>query len=590
MSKTKGLFFLSLLYSITTYAEMSGQYLETRDLSVGANHVCALTTAGVKCFGNAEEMTTKVPADLKNVSQLSAGNRFSCGITDKGIRCWGEIPGTTRRDLLIGPRELKSPRLLSVGFDHACAVGAMDKIKCWGKNEQGEGTPPAGLRNISELSLGMTNSCAIAEGKVVCWGIKNTGSIQVPENLLHPRKLTSGWWHHCVQTDEGARCWGHPFKDSLMPEDPTLGSIVSGGMLNCAMSGTGVKCWDETGKVSVLEGSESTKQLRVGSSFICAVTEEFGVRCWARRGESYKRMAAFVPAGGLSNIEKVAAGNAGTCVYGDDDEVKCWGSNPDGSLDIPSQIPGPLNVFSLGARRLCTIGKEGPKCYGGQRIDFDVPKNIGNVSMISSGGYQICAADKSKVSCWGEDVREGLKVPANLINISQISSGFTHACAVANNQVTCWGGTGLISGVNPVKKMKNPKAICAGGTFSCGIDAAGKVTCWGKKIPFGEEFGKEIYKEIYGHDSTAVLRVPKKINGAVEIACGLSHACAIYKGQIKCWGDNGFAGNKLAPKAPVKNPRMLTAGWNHTCAMGDNGLSCWGEGINLSMPTYSLEK
>lgn len=586
MSKTKGLFFLSLLYSISTFAEIRGQYLETKELSVGANHVCALTSAGVKCFGNAEELTTKVPVDLKTVSQLRAGNRFSCGITNKGIRCWGEIPGTNKRDLLIGPKDLKSPRLLSVGYDHACAVGAADKIKCWGKNEQGEGSPPVGLKNITEISLGMTNSCAIADGKIVCWGIQNTGSLSVPENLFNPRGLTSGWWHHCVQSDEGVKCWGHPYKDSPTPDDPTLSSVVSGGMLNCAMSSTGVKCWDETGKVSLLEGSETTKDLKVGSSFICGITEEFGLRCWSRRGEVYKKMVAFVPGGGLSDIEKVSAGNASTCVYGDADEVKCWGSNPDGSLDIPSQITGPLSAFTLGARRLCTIGKEGPKCFGGQRIDFDVPKNIGNVSLISSGGYQICAANKTKVSCWGEDVREGLKVPAGLINISQISSGFSHACAVANNQVICWGGTGLIRGVNPVKKMKNPKAICAGGTFSCGIDDLGKVTCWGKKIPFAEEFGKELY----GIDPEAALRVPKKINGAVEIACGLGHACAIYKGQIKCWGDNGFAGNKLTPKVPVKNPRMLTAGWNHTCAMGDNGLSCWGEGINLEMPKYSLEK
>ena len=98
----------------------------------------------------------------------------------------------------VGQRELKEPRLLAVGYDHACAVGKNNKIKCWGKNEMGEGTPPEGLTNITELSLGMTNSCAIADKKIICWGIKNTGSTEVPENLTNPRNLTSGWWHHCV--------------------------------------------------------------------------------------------------------------------------------------------------------------------------------------------------------------------------------------------------------------------------------------------------------------------------------------------------------------------------------------------------------
>jgi|GEM_PF-756151 len=578
-------FFISL-FSLNSFSEVRGPYLETSELAVGSNHACAVTSGGIKCFGNAESVSTTVPGDLKNMTQLQAGNRFSCGITVKGIRCFGEIPGSTRQDILIGPKDLKNPRLLAVGFEHACAVGESDKIKCWGKNEQGEGTPPAGLKNITELSLGMTNSCAIAEGKVICWGLKNTGSLQVPENLLNPKNLTSGWWHHCVQTDEGIKCWGHPFDQTVVPDDSTITSISSGGLLNCGLSSTGVKCWDETGKTFLLPESETTKSLKVGSSFVCALTEAHGVMCWGPRSGVYKRLLSFVPAGGIANIEKISAGNAGTCVYGDNDEVRCWGLNPDGSLDIPNQIPGPLAVFSLGARRLCTISAEGPKCYGGQRIDFDVPKTVGNVSMISSGGYQICAADKAKATCWGEDVRDALQVPKNLTNITQISSGFTHACAVANGQVSCWGGTGLIRGVNPEKKMKNPRAICAGGTFSCGIDEKGKVSCWGKKIPFGNEMGKELF----GMDTTKVLKVPRQINDAVEISCGLSHACAIYKGQLKCWGDNGFAAENLNPKVTIKNPRMLTAGWNHTCAMGDNGLNCWGNGINLQMPKYSLEK
>lgn len=590
MLKLNGLLSLIILSTFFTpfhlNAEIRGQYFESSDLTVGSNHVCAVTSGGVKCFGNAEAVTTKIPTTLKTVTQLQAGNRFSCGLTDKGVRCWGEIPGTTKKDLLIGQRELKEPRLLAVGYDHACAVGKNNKIKCWGKNEMGEGTPPEGLTNITELSLGMTNSCAIADKKIICWGIKNTGSTEVPENLTNPRNLTSGWWHHCVETDEGAKCWGHPYNETVNPDDPTISGVVSGGLLNCAMSSTGVKCWDETGKTSLLEGSESTKKLKMGSSLICAITDEHGIMCWKQRSEGFKKMMSFVPSGGIANIEKIAAGNANTCVYGDNEEVKCWGNNPDGSLDIPTQIPGPLSAFSLGARRLCTISKEGPKCFGGQRIDFDVPKNLGDVSMISSGGYQICAASKSKLSCWGDDIRDALQVPSSLTNISMISSGFTHACASANNEVTCWGGSGLIRGVNPDKKMKNPRAICAGGTFSCGIDEWGKVSCWGSKISFSSEMGKELF----GMDTKAVLKVPRKISDAVEISCGLSHACAIYKGQINCWGDRGLTGTKLSPKVAVKNPRMLTAGWNHTCAMGDNGLACWGDELNLEMPKYSLEK
>lgn len=581
-----GVLGIALFFFPETYAEFPGQYLESLDLAVGMNHVCANTVAGVKCFGNAEEVTTKVPADLKNISQLQAGSRFTCGITGRGIRCWGEIPGSRKRDMLIKKRELKNPRLLAVGVEHACAVGDNDQVKCWGKNEQGEGTVPPGLKNITELSAGLTNTCAIADKKVVCWGIQSTGSTQVPEGLINPRQLTSGWWHHCVQTDEGPRCWGHPFRDQVLPDDPSITTFFSGGLLNCGVGRTGVKCWDETGKTQQLSDSESARVLKVGSSFVCALTPVHGLMCWSQRSGQFKRMLSFVPAGGLSHIEWIAAGNASTCIYGDDDEVKCWGNNPEGALDVPKKIPGPLYAFSLGARRLCTLEKNGPKCYGSEGRDFDVPKNLSDITMISSGGYQICAAGNQKVYCWGEDVRDGLQVPTGLSQITQLTSGFTHACAVANSQTTCWGGTGLIQGVNPSEKMENPRAICAGGTFSCAIESGGRVNCWGSQIPWNQLWAKELQAE----SAKAVLNVPRTIQNAVELACGLSHACALYNGQVKCWGNTGWKAAKLAPKIAVKNPHHLTAGWNHTCVLGDDGLSCWGEGSNLEMPTYSLEK
>lgn len=583
-----GLLIVSLLTSFTIHAEITGQYFESTDLAVGTSHACAMTTAGLKCFGNAEEVILKIPANAKKISQIQSGNRFNCMITEKGIRCWGEIPGQSKSDITIGPRVLKNPKLLSVGYDHACAVSATDVIKCWGKNEQGESTPPKKLKNISELSLGMTNSCVIADKKVVCWGIASTGSIAVPENISNPHNLTSGWWHHCVESDDGLKCWGHPFKDSVAPDDPTLKGVVSGGMLNCGLSDSGVKCWDETGKTTLLVGSETTKTLKMGSSLICAITDAHGVMCWKndKPGIYKKRVKSFVPAGGIASIDKISAGNSSTCAYGDGDIVKCWGSNPDGALDVPEQIEGPITAFSLGARRLCTLTKNGVGCFGNGNTDYDVPKKLEDITMVSSGGYQICAGNKDKINCWGDDIRDALSVPKNLTNISQISSGFTHACAIANGTVNCWGGTGLISGVNPSKKMTNPKAVCAGGTFSCGIGDGGKVSCWGKKIPLDDDMGKELY----GVNTNAVLNVPRGISQAVEISCGLSHACAIYKGQVKCWGDAGLTGAKLIPRLTIKNPRMLTAGWNHTCALGDGGLSCWGDSHNLEMPKYSLEK
>ena len=101
-----------------------------------------------------------------------------------------------------------------------------------------------------------------------------------------------------------------------------------------------------------------------------------------------------------------------------------------------------------------------------------------------------------------------------------------------------------------------------------------------------------LYIFIVIETANKVLDVPAEVENAnvAEISCGLSHACAIYNGKVKCWGDSQFLPERFSVPAVLKNPRKLTAGWNHTCALGDNGLSCWGTMLNINMPNYSLEK
>jgi alpha-tubulin suppressor-like RCC1 family protein len=582
-------FLMSFALCVFTNAFADNVFTESFDISVGRNHVCALTSLGVKCFGNSENVTLKSPTIGQNYRFLQTGNRFSCLIEDLGVRCWGEIPNSKQAEVLMGKNIILKPKLLSVGYEHACAVSEMDKIKCWGKNDFGETNVPANLKKITEISLGMNNSCVIADGVVVCWGMSIEGTIDVPVGLKNPRNLTSGWWHHCVQSDEGIKCWGYPYKDFIAPDDPTIKEFASGGFYNCAIGDTGVKCWDETGKTTLVDDSVGAYKLSVGSTNACAITTDKGVICWrlgiVNKG-NYKLLKSFVPSGGITNIEYVSAGHASTCVYGDAGNIKCWGLNPASALDVPATIPEPISLLSLGSHRTCSIANSVLSCWGDMDSSYNTPINLGNITFASSGGNQVCAGTQDNIRCWGENIRGALDVPKNLTNITQLSSGFSHVCAVSNNEVICWGGEGLIKNVNPPKKMMNARAICAGGTFSCGITELGKTQCWGDKIQFlGDE------KTI---DETAnkVLNIPAEVENAnvAEISCGLSHACAIYNGKVKCWGDSQFLPERFSVPATLKNPRQLTAGWNHTCAVGDNGLSCWGTMLNINMPNYSLEK
>jgi alpha-tubulin suppressor-like RCC1 family protein len=582
------LLLMPFAFSISANASSNNVFIESFNLSVGENHVCALTAAGIKCFGNAENVILNAPIKATNPRLIQTGNRFSCVIEDLGVRCWGEIPNNKTSNLLIGKKILKGPRLLGVGYEHACAVSSTDQIKCWGKDTYGEATVPKKFNNITEISLGMNSSCVIAEGVVTCWG-KTVGGPEGGQVILkNPRNLTSGWWHHCAQSDEGLKCWGYPYKDFIAVDDDTIKEISSGGFYNCGIAATGVKCWDETGKTILVDDSIGAIKVSVGSNNACAITTDKGVICWKlllENQKTYKLLKAFVPSGGVDNIEFVSTGHSSTCAYGADGTLKCWGFNPDGALDVPSSLPKPITQLSVGARRTCAISDSVLTCWGGKNNAYNVPLDLGSVLSVSSGGNQICATTAEKMRCWGENIRGALDMPAELNNISQISSGFSHVCAVSNNQTNCWGGNGLIKNVNPPQKLLNPRAICAGGTFSCAISSEGRIECWGDKIEFNGE------AKISEEKTNLVLAIPPELQGAdvAEISCGLSHACAIYNGKVKCWGNNTFLPERLT--APIiKNPRNLSAGWNHTCALGDNGLNCWGAMLNIGMPSYSLEK
>lgn len=565
-----------------TWAEDNSQYLESLDISNGQNHVCATTTMGVKCFGNVEAAVTKVPK-LKNPRNVVTGKRYSCAIVDDGIRCWGEIPNYPKQEMFISNGVFPNPKLLSAGYDHFCAVSAEEKIKCWGNNENNESTPPQNLKSITELSLGMNNSCALAENQVICWGNALTGSTEVPLNLVNPRNLTSGMWHHCVQSDEGIKCWGNPYKEFVTPDDSTIKNFTSGGMHNCAVVAEGVKCWDEKGKTTLMESSAGATKVSVGATVACALIPD-GVRCWRLSDKgNYKLLLSYVPAGGITNIENISTGNSSTCAYGDGGKLKCWGANFDGALNVPTEIPGPLSHFSVGLHKTCAVKESVLSCWGDTNPEYNIPSSLGNVSFLSSGGFHVCAGSPERIQCWGQDLRGAAQVPKELTNFSQVSSGMLHSCAVASGQVECWGGEGLIKDVNPPTKMINPKALCAGGTFSCGIAENGKVQCWGEQLPF-------TYRGIKRDQANEVLNVPDEIVNATEISCGANHGCAIYNGKIKCWGSGAFSPERLIAPPTIKNPRMLSAGWFHTCAVGDKGLSCWGTMNGKDMPDYSLVK
>ena len=108
------------------------------------------------------------------------------------------------------------------------------------------------------------------------------------------------------------------------------------------------------------------------------------------------------------------------------------------------------------------------------------------------------------VSCWGDDSASQLgngpaisvgtspqRVPG-LSGVSSLAAGLEHTCAVLwSGEVWCWGSNSIGQSGQPTGHFGSPLHVAtrvaglvadrigAGDSFTCVIDADGRVQCWG---------------------------------------------------------------------------------------------------------------
>jgi len=180
---------------------------------------------------------------------------------------------------------------------------------------------------------------------------------------------------------------------------------------------------------------------------------------------------------------------------------------------------------------------------------------IGVGKSIAAGIFHTCAlTDAAGVKCWGYN------------SVGQLGNNATTDSAIPVDV------TGLGTGV---------VAIVAGNHHTCALTAAGGVKCWGGNI-YGQ-LGNGATT-----DSATPVDVTDLATGAVTIAAGSSHTCALTgAGGAKCWGWglSGRLGNNATTDSsiPVDVTGLgtgvvaIAAGSNHTCAQTAAGSGkCWG--------------
>lgn len=202
----------------------------------GINFTCVLLDTGkVRCWGNSgfgqlgygnknsigNTKTAAVAGDVDiggTVLQLAAGSYHTCALLEGGnVRCWGansygqlgylhsndigddELPSTAG-DVKVGGLVAE----LAAGSYHTCARLTTGKVRCWGRNTEGQlgyattlsvrdaqsPVAPGDVQGIDaaiKLFAGLEHQCAVlASGNVKCWGTNAYGQ------LGYGNKLTIG--------------------------------------------------------------------------------------------------------------------------------------------------------------------------------------------------------------------------------------------------------------------------------------------------------------------------------------------------------------------------------------------------------------
>lgn len=225
----------------------------SRQVACGRSVSCSLGVDGaVDCFGWTAVMggagdVTRIDGLGAGVTQLVAGTFTACALLEDGrAMCWGDNDAGELGDGTYEPSP--TPRLvwgtdreplvaLAAGLEHVCGIEPAGTVKCWGRDDYGQlgdgstgGSSPrpvrvAGLRDVVDLALGLSHSCALrSDGQVFCWGYGSSGQLgygELPTGTVVPIpgepvsglddvvQITAGQNHVCALRAMGdVECWG----------------------------------------------------------------------------------------------------------------------------------------------------------------------------------------------------------------------------------------------------------------------------------------------------------------------------------------------------------------------------------------------
>jgi hypothetical protein len=305
-------------------------------------------------------ITTTEPGDTVPGEDTRDNQTWTCTVTpDDGTEDGLVAEATTVSRFLIAPQ-------VDCGRAHTCLLDQGGQITCWGRDTEGQATPPSG--DFSYVAVADDDwTCAIDEvGAIQCWGDATDGRGSPPSGTFV--QLSGGQTYMLGLDDSGqVHCWGQ-YSSSGCQEEPS-------------------------GKV----------QVEAGEGGACAVSTSGGLYCWG----SVEAGVDAVPSGTFTKVEYAWLH---ACALDTSGTVHCWGDDTEGRATPPS---GTFCDIGVGEAHSCAMDCSGAiQCWG--RSDSTTPPT-GSFIQMDVGDYYSCAVDSAGlVQCWGNDAYGQSTVPSEI--------------------------------------------------------------------------------------------------------------------------------------------------------------------------------
>lgn len=241
-------------------------------------------------------------------------------------------------------------------------------------------------------------------------------------------------------------------------------------------------------------------------------------------------------------FKAVSGGSRHSVVIDSKANVRAWGENTHGQLNIPTSLHRVVSVSSynhnLAITRDANVIAWGGDNAGGQ---LNVPDGLSEVVAVAAGAaHSLALKADGTVVMWGSQANGG--VPAGLINVVAISAGASHSLALKSDGTVVRWGSEFNGGLSDVpSNLVGVVDISAATDASFALMGNGRVTEWGS--------GNSCEASAY----TASLE------NVVDFSSGSSARTALHKdGSITSWSAYGSRTLLDAEKAILKTPVTAT--------------------------------